>query len=117
MEADYLSVKVWIPDTDTPCRFFPDSWSDPKHYRGPANLENLRLSVRICKNDCLVRDECLVQAMREEKDCKKSAERVGIRGGLTPRERQKLANKLRSKNASKQEAKAQGQGSEEAAAS
>jgi hypothetical protein len=56
-----------------------------------------RLAKKICIDECPVTEECLESALREESGLMKR-DRYGIRGGLTPRERDKLMKSRLTKN-------------------
>ena len=68
----------------------PETWfPHESEYRGGS--PNTDKAKSICKNSCTVRVECLGAVMKEEAGQKK---RFGIRGGLDPKERRKLAKFL-----------------------
>lgn len=74
------------------CKGTPLSYWFPHDKDVAAGLPKDDIGKRICST-CPVRMECLAEALREE--AADSTYRVGIRGGLIPAERLRLARKIR----------------------
>lgn len=62
-----------------------DLWFAPGS-GGAREYDHLTEAKRICNTICPVREACLADAMRDE-GAKPTTQRFGIRGGLTPAER------------------------------
>lgn len=61
---------------------------DPELWFAPGGSLDAAIARRICLEDCLVRETCLAYALERR-------ERHGIWGGLTERERRRLAREQR----------------------
>jgi len=77
---------IWIPSKPTPCGENPDVWSSSQRDIGrKARTE----AKKRCKTECEFVTICLDEALKEEGNAPTRV-RIGIRGGLSPRERTKL---------------------------
>ncbi len=90
---------IWVPDKPVVCQDDPHAWTEATALgsgRTPEGktskdvvAERTKTERRLCRELCLLRDECLEAAMLEEGGSK-APQRYGIRGGLLPWERETL---------------------------
>lgn len=88
------TIPVWKPDEGNWAELAachghpePDMWHADETSNNPWHLAAKAEAKQICKTQCLVRAECLAYAVR-------TREATGIWGGLGPRERTRLRNRI-----------------------
>lgn len=75
---------VWVPRVETPCSMNPDAWADPPTTK--TKRRQVEFCQFLCETECPVKNECLETALKFET----VETRSGIRGGLTPKQREEL---------------------------
>lgn len=90
----FVPDHIWIPDQDVPCGAHADLFTSSKMGRLP--IGELNYMRRLCLEECPLTQECLDSALREEGDAM-AAERGGMRGGCTPKERRRINVRRRKK--------------------
>ncbi len=103
-----INGMLWIPVGKPPCADAPDAFTTDAHPKNGGNksaadplgplLKRTKDARDTCKTVCPFRDECLTNAMREERNMPVK-HRYGIRGGLLPAQRHELEQTLQRKRA------------------
>lgn len=87
---DTEPARAWL--TQAACRA---DGVDPETFFHDNNASYIAAARTVC-NQCPVRRECLADCMRDEGD-RSAKSRWGVYAGLTPRQRERLHHKLRSR--------------------